>query len=125
MEMDPNYTLSLLEKKMRLLPNKKRHLESLEACINPQATVFDKQRIAFGLYRDIYGCVYTQPEFASQMRLRDVVAKRRFGLILKGVMTYFNASQKRKEQFKKRILSRPFFLSALFHRTFQYQRIDI
>ena len=67
--------------------------------INP----FSLQSLVFSMYYALEGTPYTQPEFASQTTMKDVVNRTKFNAIFAGVVAYAKASDKEKENFKKSV----------------------
>ncbi len=97
--------------KMRVLrkPEKNKFLYELDdyaqdCQVRESADLFLPNRIATQMYCAIEGTPYTQPEFASQATLRDVVARKKFEALYAGIIAYGMASDEEREGFHKKVL---------------------
>ncbi len=66
--------------------------------------LFFPHRIATQMYCAIEGTPYTQPEFASQATLKDVLAHKKFEALYAGIIAYGIASDEERESFRKKVL---------------------
>ena len=106
--------LAKLATKMRVLrkPEKNKFLYELndyaqDCQVRESADLFFPHRIATQMYCAIEGTPYTQPEFASQATLRDVVAREKFEALYAGIIAYGMASDDERIAFKKSVLKMP------------------
>ena len=72
-----------------------------------QVNPFSLQSLAFSMYYSLEGTPYTQPEFASQITMKDVEARKKFNDLFVGVVAYTKASDKEREGFRKSVLKAP------------------
>ena len=79
------------------------------------ANPFSLQSLAYSMYYALEGTPYTQPEFACEIKLKDIVARKKFNTIFSGVVAYSRASAKEREKFKKSVLGIPNPLAKLSH----------
>lgn len=124
--MEPKKSLSKLAVRLRVLrPAEKRaYLTELDEhakdhymqmssgqLVNP----FSLQSLAFSMYYSLEGTPYTQPEFSSQITVKDLKAKEKFNAIFAGVVAYTKVSDKERKNFKKSVLKTPSLCRRLVH----------
>ena len=68
--------------------------------INP----FSLQSLVFSMYYSLTGTPYTQPEFASQATLKDVLVRKKFNALFAGVVAYTRATDIERKKFKRSVL---------------------